>query len=164
LHEFCDLSLYEAKSNSVITSARNSLINSLIPSLSLILRPTVSRPVCLGIKHPSGAYDKIFITVKTVAGVLIWAALSNERTGLSFTIAAGSSQRSHSLVRVPWDSRPYFTVSDLKVPFSSPPTTRRATVAVLKVRVTLRLPGNRQSVRLGARSLEAHDQRFCFPN
>jgi hypothetical protein len=37
----------------------------------------------------------------TVAGLLIWSALSDERTGLSFTIAAGPRQRSHFQVRVP---------------------------------------------------------------
>jgi hypothetical protein len=31
--------------------------------LSFILRPTVSRPVSLGIEHPSSAYDQILITV-----------------------------------------------------------------------------------------------------
>jgi hypothetical protein len=60
----------------------------------------------------------------TVAGLLIWGALSDERTGLSFAIATGPRQRSHFLVR------PYFTVSDSRLPFSSPPLTRRVTVEV----------------------------------
>jgi hypothetical protein len=56
----------------------------------------------------------------------MWGALSDERTGLSFTLAAGPRQRSHSRVRVPWDSRPYFTVSDsrlagLRWRYSTPP-------------------------------------------
>jgi hypothetical protein len=78
--------------------------------------------------------------------------------GLPFTIAAGPRQRSHSQVRVPRYSWPHFTISDSRFPqpggpglriyisrrnrvtqlypqalgsFSSPPTTRNATVEVL---------------------------------
>jgi hypothetical protein len=50
------------------TQLVNCLLNSLKNEspervLSLLLRPTFRRPVCLGIKHPSGTYDQIFITV-----------------------------------------------------------------------------------------------------
>jgi hypothetical protein len=48
---------------------------------------------------------------QTVAGLFIWEALSDERTGLSFTFVAGPRQRSHFRVRVPWDSWPYFILS-----------------------------------------------------
>jgi hypothetical protein len=73
-------------------------------------RRTVSRPSCLGIKHLSGAYDQIFITVRHLyVDLLMWGALSDERTGLSFAVAASPRQRSHSRVRVPWQSWPYFT-------------------------------------------------------
>jgi hypothetical protein len=60
----------------------------------------------------------------------MWGALSDERMGLSFILAAGARQRSHSRARVPWGSRPHFTVSDSRLSFSSPPTNRRATVEV----------------------------------
>jgi hypothetical protein len=60
----------------------------------------------------------------------LWGALSDERTGLAFIYAAGLCQRNLSLVRAPWVSRQYFTVSHLRLPFSSPPTTRRVTVEV----------------------------------
>jgi hypothetical protein len=62
--------------------------------------------------------------------LFLWGALSDERTGLSFVYAADPCQRSLPRVRVPWDSRPYFTVSDLRLPFSPPPTIRRVTVEV----------------------------------
>jgi hypothetical protein len=79
--------------------------------------------------------------------------------GLSFTIAAGPRQRSHSQVRVPRDTWRYFTVWDSRLPqpgepgpriyipqeqggpvipprhwvtFSLPPTTRRVTVEVFE--------------------------------
>jgi hypothetical protein len=94
-----------------------------------MLRPTVSRPVCLGIKHPSGAYDQIFTCV-TLTVLFLWVALSDEKSGLCFVCATGPCQRKLSRDQVRSDLRPYFTVSDLRLPFSSPPTTRRVTVEV----------------------------------
>jgi hypothetical protein len=39
-----------------------------------------------------------FYYCQTVAGLLMWGTLSDESTGLSFTIAAGLRHRSHSRV------------------------------------------------------------------
>jgi hypothetical protein len=46
------------------------------------LRPTVSRPVCLGVGFPSRAYDQIFVFCLKIAGFLMWGTLSEQRMGL----------------------------------------------------------------------------------
>jgi hypothetical protein len=83
-------------------------------SLSLMLRPMVSWPVYLGIKHPSGAYDQIFITVKQLrvcwCGVL---SLTREQVcrlqlllALASTIIFGSEScgtRDRILLSQIWD-------------------------------------------------------------
>jgi hypothetical protein len=65
-----------------------------------MLRPTVSRPVCLGVKHPSGAYDQTFSSVRQLAGLLMWCAFSEERVcplqlllGLISAVILGSKSR-----------------------------------------------------------------------
>jgi hypothetical protein len=95
---------------------------SIVYRQPIFAKNTCESKVCLAIKHLSGAYDRIFIS-QTFAGLLKWGALSDERTGLPFTTAAGPRQRSNSRVRVPRDSRQYITASDSILPFSSPPTT-----------------------------------------
>jgi hypothetical protein len=80
-----------------------------------MLRPTVCRPVSLGVKHPSGAYDQITNTCVRVTVFFFWGALSDVRSCLSFVCAACPCQRSLSRVRVPWDLRP----SHLRLQFRS---------------------------------------------
>jgi hypothetical protein len=132
--------------------------NSRIES-SLMSRPTVRRPACLGIKHPYGTYDQTFTTIRQLLVCWFGALFSDETMDLPLTIAAGPRQRIHSRIWVPWDSRPYITVSYSRLPFLSPPTTRRVRVRV-RVRVTLQLAVYRQSVLLGAQPLETHGQNF----
>jgi hypothetical protein len=49
---------------SLATAKFKPLVFTYNVKVKVMLRPTVSRPICLGIKHPSGTYDQIFITVR----------------------------------------------------------------------------------------------------
>jgi hypothetical protein len=82
-------------------------------------------------KAPIWGLRPDFYYCQTAAGLLIWGAVFDERTDLPFTISAGLRRRSHFRVPVSRDSRPYFTVSDSRLPFSSPRTTRRVTACIL---------------------------------
>jgi hypothetical protein len=96
-------------------------LNSVQVEVEVILRPTVSRPVYLGVGFPSGACAQIFLFCLTIAGFLMRGTLSDETMGLWFTrtIASGPCQSSHSLDQVPQNSWPYITVS-----FETPQTWR----------------------------------------
>jgi hypothetical protein len=50
-------------------------------------------------KAPIWGLRPDFFYCQTVAGLLMWGSLSDERTDLSFTIAAGPRQRSHFRAR-----------------------------------------------------------------
>jgi hypothetical protein len=95
-----------------------------------MLRPTIKSASLSWNKATIWGLRPDLYYFQTFAGLLNWGAFSDERMVLSFTITAGPRERSHSGARVQWDSRPNFTVSDSRLPYSSPPTTRRAMVKV----------------------------------
>jgi hypothetical protein len=74
-----------------------------------------------------GSWPDIYCLTVTVlfCGV---PSLTRGRVCILYVYAAGPCQCSLSQVRVSWHSQPYFTVPDLRFPFSSAPTTRRVTV------------------------------------
>jgi hypothetical protein len=69
--------------------------------------------VCVRVTH-LGLKSR-FLFLSDSCGFVEGGTISDERMGLSFTIAAGPRQRSHSRVRVPRDSRPHFTVSNSRL-------------------------------------------------
>jgi hypothetical protein len=74
----------------------------------------VSLQFCLGVRHPSGSHDKIVISVVQLADLLVFGALSDEKTSLWFTFAAGPCQCS-PWVQVLQDSLSYLFASNLRL-------------------------------------------------
>jgi hypothetical protein len=81
-----------------------------------MIRPTVSRPVGQSVLVSSThlGLTARFLLLSNSCGFVDVDALSDERTGLPFTVAA-PRQRSHSWIRVPRDSWRYFTLSDSRL-------------------------------------------------
>jgi hypothetical protein len=82
--EFSHLSLCEAKSNSVIPAARNSVIRV----ESYVTTDGQSASLSWNKAPIWGSRPDIYYC-QTVAGLLMWGVLSDERMGLSFAIATG---------------------------------------------------------------------------
>jgi hypothetical protein len=135
---------------------------------------SVSQSVSLGVEPPLGLMIRYYCLTVTV--LFLWGALSDERTGLSFVYAAGPCQHILPRVRFPWDSLPYFIVSNSRLPFLSPPTTRRVMVEVFdpastRVWTELKSSQSQSHIATDGQSVclswcrapaGAHDQMFLF--
>jgi hypothetical protein len=74
--------IFGPKKDDVTGGWINCRMGSFIVEVEVNLRPTVSRPVYLGVGLPSGAHDQIFVFSPTIVGFLMCGILSDERMGL----------------------------------------------------------------------------------
>jgi hypothetical protein len=98
--------------------------------VKVTLRLTVSQSISLAVEPHLGLMTKYLLLFDSHGLVFVGLRLWRKDCSV-FCMCCWPSQ-CLSRVRVPWDSWPYFTVSDLRLPFSSPPTTRRITVEVFE--------------------------------
>jgi hypothetical protein len=78
---------------------RNSIDSDIKVKVKVTLRLTISQSVSLGVEPHLGLMTKYLLPFDGY-GLVFVVDFSDERTGLSFVYAAGSSQRSLSRVRV----------------------------------------------------------------
>jgi hypothetical protein len=105
----------------------NCSLKTLSNQVKVTLWLTVSQSVSLGVKPHLGLMTRYLLPFDSYGLVFVGRPLWRE-DGSAFCICCWPLPVQSFSVRIPWYSGPYFTVSDLRLPFSSPLMTRRVTV------------------------------------
>jgi hypothetical protein len=98
--------------------------------VKVILRLTVSLSVSLGVEHHLGLMMRYLLQFDSYSLVFVWRPLWREDWYVFFLYMMLVLVSAVFLWSESLGTRPYFTVSDLRFPFSSLPTTLRITVDV----------------------------------